>query len=135
MPSRRIFPPSTEPSRSQKTEKGILAKKMKILFGALLVFALLLATCLIEPTMAQDSLNCGGKCKGRCSKAGVSDRAHFLHLHLHLLPLVGGEGKSRVGYTQSNAQLLLKLFTPFLRLFDLTCSTIRVINMVNVALH
>ncbi|KAL8116280.1 hypothetical protein AgCh_022689 [Apium graveolens] len=47
---------------------------MKIIMGSLLVFALLLATCLIEPTMAEDSLNCGGRCQGRCSKAGVSDR-------------------------------------------------------------
>ncbi|WOH13935.1 hypothetical protein DCAR_0933448 [Daucus carota subsp. sativus] len=47
---------------------------MKIFLGTLVVFALLLAACFTEPALAEDSLNCGGKCSKRCSKAGISGR-------------------------------------------------------------
>ncbi|KAK2974509.1 hypothetical protein RJ640_018674 [Escallonia rubra] len=47
--------------------------KIKISLFSLLLLSLLLATSFIQPTMAGSGF-CAGKCKDRCSKAGVADR-------------------------------------------------------------
>ncbi|KAL5561335.1 hypothetical protein UlMin_031082 [Ulmus minor] len=47
---------------------------MKLCFAAFVVCILLLSSSDMKPAMAELSPFCEGKCKDRCSKAGVLDR-------------------------------------------------------------